>query len=795
MIQSLEERTNKVEFLRPLVKGWLGVIKESVRHRKGWDEIAAQCQNFFAGATGFMWNSQFQSKYIRGSIAPRFQITLQKAFELVALFGPSLYHHNPDRVIKPRKELEFGPEVFGGQEELFQQAMQMQQMRATDDKIRAQLMELYLNYTPTEQPNGGLARASMQAITEGLVQGRGVLWPEAYEMPGSSRKLTGCFWDQQSNLFYDPDANSLDEAWWVAKREIRPWWEVEREFNLPKDSLKDYASNESLSHRGASIANDDLYSVHRQAGHTNDLIVYWRIWSKMGVGARIRGITDTDSLRELDRACGDHCYIVVAEDVPWPLNAPSERLKGEVDEEIEKRFRWPIPFWRDDKWPFALLEFYPNPKSLYPIAPMAPGLGELSYLNIFVSHLAGRIWSSSRDFIAVAQKSLKEIEPILKAGEDLAIIPVGQVTKNINEVISFLQQPNVSFDAWQIVDRLSILFEKRTGLNELLYGNNPGGTQERTATGAQAKERMTQIRPDYMATQVESWMEEAADMEKFCARWYVEGQDVRELVGDVGALLWDEKVVNTDPEIVVREMRATVAAGSTRKPNREKDAENFRGIASTVLPLLDKHADVTGDTGPVNAAIRLWGESADQDVAEFEMGPRQQQPPDEQTQQMQQQQMQLEMGKLQTDVQKGQLDVQKGQLEVQKTQSEAENTAQKLAMEQQQREADVALKGQDMQLKAAETELKGQELQLKAAETQLKAQDAQTKSESTAVDAEAKAIGAASDLRKAELEIEEKQMELEAKAIELEIKRTELQKVQKELQFVGQEKKTDDGSK
>jgi hypothetical protein len=33
-------------------------------------------------------------------------------------------------------------------------------------------------------------------------------------------------------------------------------------------------------------------------------------------------------------------------------------------------------------------------------------------------------------------------------------------------------------------------------------------------------------------------------------------------------MLWDQLIVNEDPEHVVRELRATVAANSTRKPDK-----------------------------------------------------------------------------------------------------------------------------------------------------------------------------------------------------------------------------------
>jgi hypothetical protein len=63
---------------------------------------------------GFMWQTDFLKKYVGEMVSPRFKITIAKAFELVALFGPTLYWRNPTRLVKPRKKLELDPAVFGG---------------------------------------------------------------------------------------------------------------------------------------------------------------------------------------------------------------------------------------------------------------------------------------------------------------------------------------------------------------------------------------------------------------------------------------------------------------------------------------------------------------------------------------------------------------------------------------------------------------------------------------------------------------------------------------------------------
>ena len=121
----------RYEFLRPIVTGWLGQIAQAQKARSGFDAVSQQCREFYSGAIDFMWQSKYVGRYMGGNIKPRFRITIQKAFELVAIFGPVLYWRNPVRIIKPRPQLELSPDMFGDPndpqvQEMFQGMMQQQ---------------------------------------------------------------------------------------------------------------------------------------------------------------------------------------------------------------------------------------------------------------------------------------------------------------------------------------------------------------------------------------------------------------------------------------------------------------------------------------------------------------------------------------------------------------------------------------------------------------------------------------------------------------------------------------------
>lgn len=256
------------------------------------------------------------------------------------------------------------------------------------------------------------------------------------------------------------------------------------------------------------------------------------------------------------------------------------------------------------------------------------------------------------------------------------------MNRNINELFQFVRQPEVNMDVWQMLDRVSQMFDKRVGLTELLYGMT--ATQSRTAADIKVKHEQLSIRPEYMAGRVEAWQSEAANIEKFAATWNVQGRDIQPLVGNVGSMMWDQLISNVDPELVVREMKATVEAGSAKKPNKAKDIGNLTQLSGFMLPELSKHADATGDTKPINAYFRSLGDALDQDVSEWQMGSRRPEPSPEQ-QQMAQQQAQLQAASMQADIEQKQVDsqVKRGQLDIKAMEAQLKATEDQIAQQEQ----------------------------------------------------------------------------------------------------------------
>ncbi len=610
--------------LSPLCKEWLAKIKLAWDFKQQeFGNDAVDCMRFFSGPYDFMYKRAYATTDPHFQLnedadsempAPTFRMTFNKVAELVQIFGPVLYHKNPDRQVNPRV-VPMPPGGLMSPDPNNQQILIMEQMAANavslqlmKDKSRAEFLQWYLNYTPTEL---GLKDEMRAAIDECLIKGMGLLWVELYQPKGTPIRLVGSFYDTVDNLVVDPDAERLDQAKWVARRCVHPVWEVEKEYNLAPGSLK--GRYESYNAQSVVTADADG-DYNRKRGLTNDLIVYWKVYSKMGLGGRLKGMRQ-DLAAPLE-AFGDYCFIVVAEDTPYPLNMPPELLgqPGAIPQ-LQQQAQWPTPFWADDQWPFAPMMFHPVPRKVWPMSHLKPALGELKFLNWIYSFVASKMRVTCRDFIAIAKSAGEEIKDAILHGSDLTLLEIEKAHGTIAEVVQFLQHPEFNGDIWKVIDAVTVNFERRTGLNELVYGES--SRQMRSASEAQMKDNALAVRPDDMATRVEECATLAARMEALAIRWHLQPADVAPLMGQVGALYWGMLVQTTDLYTLTRQLEYRIEAGSAKKPNRDRDASNLQQAMTTLFTPLYQYAQTTGNVGPVNALMTDWAKSVGMDASKY----------------------------------------------------------------------------------------------------------------------------------------------------------------------------------
>ena len=726
------------EFFRPLVTGWLAKIEAALSSgpRKKWKEVADECTMFYSRSAAAMWDPTYSRKFWQNVKAPKFRITINKAFELVAVFGPNLLWDTPHRTVTPKRVIEFGEEDLAALPELGQLYEALQQATAAEaarDRLVSQLMQAWLNYTPREMPEGGLESHNELSVVDALVKGRGCLWPAIYSFPSSDRTITGAFYDCPENLIIDPDFKSLGKAKWIARRHQMTHWEVERRFQLPAGSLKERATLESAWHYGELKGADDRGVSDRDAGKTNNLIVWYEIWSKMGAGSRMTGVPDQVK-HHLEDVVGDYAYLCICPDCPYPLNCPTDVLrKGAPDGEVRQRFEWPLPLWTDNRWPVEVLDFYPDPEGPYPISPLSPGLGELKCLNFMVSWLAGRTYKASRTLYAVLGQYYDELKKQLDDADDQAVFPIppGGVD-DIRKIVQLIETTDVTQDSWRLVELLSNLFDKRVGLTETAYGRNEDGTQNRTAEETMAKNRAVGVRPEHMQKKVKAWQSRVGGVEAFLTWMFVKAQDAAPLLGQAGALLWQRLIENADGELIARQMQYDVAAASIRRPDRDRDVANFQQAAQMWMGPIQANGELTGNFQPLNGLMKKWAEYHDTDLSECYLPAPE--PPDPEMPQLQKAQLQAEVQKTQADAAKSMAEAQANPAELKMIELALEQKGEeaRLAMEMQKLRLELQAKAAELKMKLAE---KQATLQMKAQEH---AQDMQFKAAEGAVNLQVK---------------------------------------------------------
>lgn len=638
--------------LGPIVQKWRDKLKLAAEVKwKRFGEDAAEAARFYNGPHDFLFEGKKPSRGFvvdeENVAAPSFAMTVNKASELVQLFGPILYHKNPVRQVNARKVPEIPQSLVMSQvqqqvaaygfdmadpmvaAQAQQQAMMMAQAMYANaqnqtvalreiDKARADLLAFYLNYTPNALD---LKTEARQAIDEALIKGMGCLWTELYRPEGLDVTMVGTFYDTVDNLLIDPDAESLRDAKWVARRCIHPIWRVEDDYKLPRGTLR--GNMESLNHFAEEMSDEDR-EYNKRTGRSNDLMVYWKIYSKMGIGGRLEGVPK--QLRDTLEVFGNFCYLVVCDELPYPLNLPPQTTEipgAPVDQAIQ----WPTPFWADGTWPFTPIAFHWVPRCPWPMSHLKPAMGELKFLDWIYSFVASKIRIACRDFLAVQKSASAELKEIILSGRDYTLVEIEkQHGKTIQDVVQFLQHPQFNNSIWDVVQAVERNFAQRTGLSELMYGAT--AHQYRSAAEAETKRSQINIRPDDMASLVEEAMTEVARKEALAARWHLQAdKDIQPVMGPIGAQLWGQLVESSDPAAVLYQLEYRIEAGSARKPNKDRDAANLQQAMQILLQPFFQYGTMTGDVNPLNKLIGDWAKAIDMDPEGYMLMPLPPPPP------------------------------------------------------------------------------------------------------------------------------------------------------------------------
>lgn len=695
-----------------LVDEWLTRIEHARKSKEAFNAVGDACYSFYARSAKFMWEDKFRKKYIGNINTPKFEVTINAAFEFVAIFGPYLMWDYPHRSVRPYEPLQLDPELFAGPEgpsPFFQNIVAQQEQQTRIARMRCALMEHYLNYSQREQP-AGLWHHSQLAVLDALVRGRGVLKPSTYRNPGSSRTLTQLEYVPVSQVFIDPDCcDPLFETatWMCVQHKNWPTYKVEDRFNLPRGTLDEAGNLESVESMATN--NRAIDQMHRSHGRTNDLITWYEIWTKCGVAGR-SSLRDSDLAEMVDENVGDFAYLCIAHSVPWPLNAPPASFHDEITpEEISEMLGWPTPLCNDGKWPLAFLDFYPDSEGPWPIAPLSAGLGHLICLNVLMSAYVEQAFENRKSIIAALEGAKKEAQEALNSKDNPAFVTLkGEIEQDISRCIQYLNRPNMNTDILQAIEMELMLFQRATSLVDFMYGSEQ--KVSRSARDIAAKEEKTAIRPEKMARDVAAWQTLGATMEAFTAALNVQGADVDPYIP---APLWDMLISTQDPELVMREMDCIVEATDVRRPNRERDLSNLQTLAQQATAAFMQYAQISGDSEPLNNYFSKLFKAMEQPYTGMEMGPWVPQPPPPEVAEQMQAQMQAEQMKSQAEIEGKQLDIQAKMVDAQ---SKSELAQLKMAVDVQKMQIEALRAQMDMEQSQMEH---SQEMQQDAQKHQL----------------------------------------------------------------------------
>lgn len=724
---------------RPLAAAWCKLMRRAQAWKKAqFQDDADDIQMFFDGCKDDFWKSDYARGprgYMGGDAKvapPDFQMLVMKVAEAVQIFGPSLYANNPTIAVSPKRYTEVAPQTLGidpaslqasppgpngepGQptpQLLYWQQQQNQRQSAfAKRESYANIFRDILNYEQVELDKQSHMR---RIIDEALIAGLGIGWTELIEFPGSDRKLVGSFYEPVKNLLLDPDADSWETLQWVARERTMPYWEAEDMFGYDRGALQHYCKTESVAQQEMAKESEDASGTKRASGKTNDLITFWEIYSKMGIGDRLKGVPNEVEQGPWADIFPEHCKLCVAEHIPFPLNLPPSILKLPKDD-VKAKAAWPIPFYKDNQWPCVPVAFHPVPGQVWPQSHFKPALGEIHLLSWCFSCLANKVRTSCGTWMVGLAAAKDQLEAKIEESGDNKVLWLQDAydVKDASKLLSFIQAPEFHADLWKFLQAMLLEIDKRLGTAEVLYGMS-SGAKDRSATETDLKFKSASTRISDMGRAIESGLSRMCRNEAIANWAIVTGKDVFEVLGPEAAYVYDTQIKTMPAESICREFMFEIIAGSTRKMNKQARAELMNEAMTILGPALQTFAGM-GIFNPWNALVVDWAKANDIDNPERYVA----EPPPQQPDPKQEAEMAKLQGEMQMQQVEGQQKQESHQLEIQKALFEMEAKKQELALKAQEAQMKMAM---EMEKHRLQMEMEKQKCQL---EIQLEREKAQ----------------------------------------------------------------------
>lgn len=629
---------------------WLEAIQAGLKEKdRTYAKGAAECLKYYLGEYR---NDLFAKKGITDRMAmglqvsvapnnqqqiryPVFRLDDNVAANFVQIYGPFLIQGEivitatankpfmPPMLVygidmQPRSQ---DPMYLQQQMGLYQQYQIDQMSLISDYQIKqaiSEMIEKVANYCVKEL---GLFTEREQAIIESLIVGGGPRLTEIVQLPGTQQKLVGSNFITMNDLVYDPDARRDKDCKWMAVQCRHPAWLVARLYGIPEEDLRpNTASTVSEKFHDALLTNAGRGNV--KTAPQKDEVVYWKIWSRMGCGTRLRAKSArTPALEAMDQQLGDWCFLVVTDCCDYPLNFGPHTLQQAAQiaptlpdpmQVLRLMVQWPIQFYYDvdDPWPITLYRYHHRNNSPYPVPHLEFCLSYIKFLVWVICFVADKTYRSNRDFWLIDESVSEQLKQAIIDGEDEAIIKLRDLDqKTVQQFVQMLEAPGIKKELLDVYAFFENKFQKASGLTDLLQAQFEQASEPRSATQSSIMNDASKLRPNDMAAKVKRTDTRIARKEAIAALSILGGQDVQGVLGIPGARFWDQVKQSIPIPTLLRETTFEVMSNEGRPLDLQTRADQSNEMAQFVLPLLVQVGQATGNFDAANQVLTEWYKS------------------------------------------------------------------------------------------------------------------------------------------------------------------------------------------
>jgi len=655
---------------------WLEAIRAGLaKKRDVYAKGAEECQRFVLGEHKYL----FEPKYITDQMylqvganvgpagrdnkpirMPYWRISDNWVAKFVQIMTPYLTQGQVVRTVKAKKPFIPPPITYGidppelqamkfndknfmaanpgyvMQQQMAMQQYQMDVMQANMQFMmrdtRSTMLQEMLNYSVQEL---NLMKDRRAIVEDALMYGFAAFNTELVQMPGTNSFLVGSNYILANDIVWDPDTMTEKDAKWLAVQCRATAWQFSKLYGTPEDQIKpNQRSTVSEAFYQKLVIDEGGAGNTRHRDNPLDEVVYWKVWSRMGSGARMQ-LRDKrrPEMEALDAELGDYCFFIVTDSVDYCANMSPMLLEQAMSLQnmansgqpqidpgtgkpinpldlLRQSTQWPTPYYLDidDPWPITTLYFHRRNGSPYPIPHFEFALSYLKFMVWVVSFVADKCYRSMRDIWIIDKQIGEQLKEAIENGDDECIVTLKDMDqKTIKQFCDLISAPELKSSIMEVYQFFEAKVEQMTGLTDLMQAQLARSL--RTATEAQVVSDASQLRPRDMAQRVNETDTRVARKESVAALLHYQPQDIAPILGVPGANAWQRITQGQDIISVLRESDLDVIASQGRILDLNTRVDQSNKMAQLVLPMLIQMGQATGVFGPANRVLREIAEA------------------------------------------------------------------------------------------------------------------------------------------------------------------------------------------